>query len=62
MPTSEVGRKLVRAYLDKNNISIASLAKMYGIGRQDATDYLSGKTTSPKANRFILSVISDFKI
>lgn len=62
MPTTESGRNLVKSYLDKNKINISDLAKMYGIGRQDATDYISGNKVSPAANRFILSIIHDFKI
>lgn len=56
------GRELVKKYIKENHISISDLAKMYGLGRQDATDYISGKIKSPKSNQFILSVIKDFKI
>lgn len=56
------GRELVKKYIKDNSITIADLAKMYGLGRQEATDYLSGRIKTPKSNQFILSVIKDFKI
>ena len=62
MPTTSSGRELVKKYLKENDLKIVDLAKMYGIAKQDATDYLSGRKTNPAANRFILTVIRDFKI
>ncbi|WP_276804607.1 XRE family transcriptional regulator [Lactobacillus hominis] len=62
MPTTMPGRELVKKYIKDNSITIADLAKMYGLGRQEATDYLSGRIKTPKSNQFILSVIKDFKI
>ncbi|MCT6890565.1 XRE family transcriptional regulator [Lactobacillus apis] len=62
MPTTMPGRKLVRDYLTDNGIMITNLAKMYGMKKQDANDYISGKKTTPASNKFILKVIRDFKI
>lgn len=62
MPSTMPERELVNKYIKENSISIADLAKMYGLSRQEATDYISGRIQSPKSNRFILSIIKDFKI
>ena len=51
------GRELIKNYLKERSISIADLAKAYGLARQDVTDYLSGRNTSPKSNQFVLKVI-----
>ncbi|WP_405078205.1 helix-turn-helix domain-containing protein, partial [Limosilactobacillus reuteri] len=50
------GRELIKKYLKERSISIADLAKAYGLARQDVTDYLSGRNTSPKSNQFVLKV------
>ena len=65
MPTTMPGRELIKKYLkerSERSISIADLAKAYGLARQDVTDYLSGRNTSPKSNQFVLKVIKDLKI
>lgn len=62
MPSTIPGRELIKKYLKERSISIADLAKAYGLARQDVTDYLSGRNTSPKSNQFVLKVIKDFKI
>ena len=62
MPSTMPGRELVKKYIKENSISIADLAKVYGLGQQEATDYISGRIRSPKSNQFILSIIKDFKI
>ena len=62
MPTTMPGRELIKNYLKERSISIADLAKAYGLARQDVTDYLSGRNTSPKSNQFVLKVIKDLKI
>jgi hypothetical protein len=62
MPTTMPGRELVKKYIKENLISIADLAKMYGLSRQEATDYISGRIQTPKSNQFVLSIIKDFKI
>lgn len=62
MPSTMPGRELVKKYIKENYISIADLAKVYGLSRQEATDYISGRIQSPKSNQFILSIIKDFKI
>lgn len=56
------GRELVKNYLRNNNIKFTDLAKMYGMTKQDVTDYLSGRKKNPAGNQFILKVIHDFKI
>ena len=62
MPETASGREKIIKYLSENNISISSLATMYGINKQDAADYLSGRKKNPRGNRLILKIISDFKI
>lgn len=62
MPTTKPGRSLVRQYLKNNGIKNADLAKMYGMTKQEVSDYLSGRKTNPASNQFILKVIRDFKI
>lgn len=62
MPSTMPGRELVKKYIKENSISIADLAKVYGLSRQEATDYISGRVKSPKSNQFILSIVKDFKI
>lgn len=62
MPTLAPGRKLVQEYLENNHIKITELAKIYGIKPQDATDYISGRKSSPAANRFILAIVHDLKL
>ena len=57
MPSTMPGRELIKNYLKERSISIADLAKAYGLARQDVTDYLSGRNTSPKSNQFVLKVI-----
>lgn len=62
MPSTKPGRELIHNYLESQNIKVVDLAKMYGITKQDAFDYISGRKVTPAANRFIISVIRDFKI
>lgn len=62
MPETLNGRERIIKYLSENNISISSLATMYGVNKQDMSDYLAGRKKNPKANQIILKVISDFKI
>jgi plasmid maintenance system antidote protein VapI len=52
MPTTMPGRKLVKKYLANNHIKITDLAKMYGLSKQDATEYISGRKTNSKANQY----------
>lgn len=62
MPTTESGRELVSKYLDKNNISIVSLATTYGVGKMYMSQVLSGVKQNPAANAMILKIIDDLKI
>ena len=62
MPSTLPGRELVQNFLKDNNIKITDLAKMYKLSNQDARDYVTGRKTNPAANRFILTVISDFNL
>ena len=62
MPETINGREKIKAYLSANDISIASLATMYGMSKQDLSDYLAGRKKNPQANRVILKIISDFKL
>ncbi|MGN9067317.1 transcriptional regulator [Ligilactobacillus agilis] len=62
MPESKNGREKIVSYLTDNDISISSLAVMYGINKQDMSDYLAGRKKNPRGNQIILKIISDFKI
>lgn len=62
MPSTLPGRELVKKFLQENDIKSTDLAKMYGMTKQEVSDYLSGRKTNPAANQFILKVIRDFKI
>lgn len=62
IPTTQPGRELVKKFLQENDIKSTDLAKMYGMTKQEVSDYLSGRKTNPAANQFILKVIRDFKI
>lgn len=62
MPSTAPGRDLVRKYLKENDIKSTDLAKMYGMTKQEVSDYLSGRKINPAGNQFILKVIRDFKI
>ncbi|MEY8462474.1 hypothetical protein [Streptococcus merionis] len=62
MPGTDSGRQKILDYLDKNNITITTIAVQYGMVRQDVTNILNGKLKNPQAHRFIARVIEDFKI
>lgn len=63
MPNSEIGRQKVLKYLEENNIQIFDLAIMYGVRKQDMTNYLKGHLIdTPMSKKLILRIISDFKI
>lgn len=62
MPETLEGRERIIQYLNENNITIADLAAMYGVAKQDLSDYLSGRKKNPRGNKIILKIISDFKI
>jgi len=62
MPETLEGRERIIQYLNANDITIADLAAMYGIAKQDMSDYLSGRKKNPRGNKIILKIISDFKI
>ena len=53
MPETLEGRERIIQYLNANDITIADLAAMYGIAKQDMSDYLSGrKRITRKQNHF----------
>ncbi|PWF22443.1 transcriptional regulator [Lactobacillus johnsonii] len=62
MPSTMSGRELIKHYLKENDIKSADLAKMYGMTKQEVSDYLSGRKNNPAGNHFILKVIHDLKI
>lgn len=62
MPTTASGRELINKYLDKNNISVVSLATAYGVGKMYMGQVLSGAKQNPSANALILKIIEDYKI
>lgn len=62
MPSTMPGRKLVQKYMEENSIKATDLAKMYGMTKQEVSDYISGRKNNPASNKFILKVIRDFKV
>ncbi|MCW2280446.1 XRE family transcriptional regulator [Lactococcus lactis] len=62
MPEISLGLNKIKAYMDENHILAVDLATAYGIKKGDFADILNGKDTSPRANRVIIKIISDFKI
>jgi len=62
MPTTATGRELINDYLDKNHITIISLATTYGVGKMYMSQVLSGVKQNPAANAMILKIIDDLKI
>lgn len=62
MPETLNGRQRILNYLADNDISQAQLATMYGMNKQDVSDYLSGRKTNPAANKFIITLIKNFGI
>lgn len=62
MPDTLAARDKIISYLEENSISIGDLAVLYGIHKQDMADYLGGRKITPKGNKTIIRIISDFKI
>lgn len=62
MPSTLVGRELVKKYLEDNNISNESLGAMYGYSKVYVGEVLNGNKTGPNANNLILKIINDLKI
>lgn len=60
MPETLNGRKQILKYMNKHGISRSQLAVMYGMNKQDVSDFLAGRRTNPAANRFIITLIKDF--
>ena len=59
MPTQDIGRKKVKDFLEKNNISITSLAVSYGMTRAEMSSYVNGTVINAKSNKTILKIIED---
>lgn len=62
MPETTNGRKRILQYMDEHDISRSQVATMYGMNKQDVSDYLAGRKTNPAASRFIITLIKDFGI
>lgn len=62
MPETLSGRERILNYLKEHDISRTQVATMYGMNKQDVSDYLSGRKTNPAANKFIITLIKDFGI
>lgn len=62
MPTQDIGRKKVKDFLEKNNISITSLAVSYGMTRAEMSSYVNGTVFNTKSNKTILKIIEDLNI
>ena len=59
MPSTMPGRELVKQFLQQNGIKTTDLAKMYGMTKQEVSDYLSGRKVNPASNQFVLKVIRE---
>ena len=62
MPETISGREAIRTYIKEKNISITSLATMYGMSRAYLHEVLDGKKKSKAANELVLKIIEDFQI
>jgi transcriptional regulator with XRE-family HTH domain len=62
MPSTLSGRQLIKDYLKKNDIKVSDLAKMYGMTKQEVSNYLNGQKKTPASNQFVLKVIHDLRI
>lgn len=62
MPSQDIGRKKVKDFLEKNNISITSLAVSYGMTRAEMSSYVNGTVVNAKSNKTILKIIEDLNI
>ncbi|WP_195515516.1 XRE family transcriptional regulator [Enterococcus dispar] len=62
MPETINGRESIKQYLEKRNITVTSLAAMYGVGKMYMHEVLAGKKKSKSANELVLKIIDDFKI
>ncbi|MDT2860433.1 XRE family transcriptional regulator [Lactococcus lactis] len=62
MPETVTGREKILKFIEDNGVKQIDLATQYGIRSGDFADIMTGKDASPKANRVILKIISDFKI
>lgn len=62
MPETLNGRELVNKYLEENNISNESMAKMFGISKQYFGEVLNGRKTGKQPNKLILAIIQEFGI
>lgn len=62
MPETTNGRKRILQYMAEHDISRSQVATMYGMNKQDVSDYLAGRKTNPAASRFIITLIKNFGI
>lgn len=62
MPETLNGRNRINEYLKEHKISRSQLATMYGMNKQDVSDYLSGRKQNPAATRFIITLIKAFDL
>lgn len=62
MPETLSGRERILNYLSEHDISRTQLATMYGMNKQDVSDYLAGRKKNTAANKFIITLIKDFGI
>lgn len=62
MPETLNGRELVKEYLEENDISNESMAKMFGISKQYFGEVLNGRKNGKQPNKLILAIIQEFGI
>ncbi|MGM0253128.1 hypothetical protein IGJ99_000682 [Enterococcus sp. AZ095b] len=62
MPDTAVSRQKIRDHFKEKGISLASVATLFNVPRQDLIDYLNGKNQSKKAHETLLTIIDIYKI
>lgn len=62
MPDNASAIEKIKKYLVENNLKQVDLAVYYEKEPQDVANILAGRKKDPASNKFVLKVISDFKI
>ncbi|MBO1097293.1 hypothetical protein FQS90_12265 [Enterococcus casseliflavus] len=62
MPDTTASRQKIRDHFKEKGISLASVATLFNVPRQDLIDYLNGKNRSKKAHETLLAIIDIYKI
>ena len=51
------GRAKIRQWMKYNDYSYGDLAKVYGYSKQTIYQYITGKSKTPAATKFIMAII-----